>query len=56
MTVLVAYSADVFGDAALDHGVAEAERAGERLVVVNVTRGDAYVDTRYAGSDDAGHG
>ena len=54
MTVLVAYSADVYGDAALDHGVAEADRGGERLVVVNVTRGDACVDTRYAGSEAAG--
>jgi nucleotide-binding universal stress UspA family protein len=53
MTVLVAYSADTYGQAALDHGVVEAERAGERLVVVNVTRGDAYVDTRYAGEHDA---
>lgn len=51
MTVLVAYSADVYGEAALEHGVAEATRDGEPLVVVNVTRGDAYVDTRYAGDE-----
>ncbi|HET6561646.1 MAG TPA: universal stress protein [Marmoricola sp.] len=54
MTVLVAYSADVYGEAALDHGIAEASAAGERLVVVNVTRGDALVDERYAGADAAG--
>lgn len=53
MTVLVAYSADQYGAAALEHGVAEAVRGGERLVVVNVTQGDALVDPRYAGSTDA---
>jgi nucleotide-binding universal stress UspA family protein len=53
MTIVVAYSADVYGQAALEYGVSEAERAGERLVVVNVTRGDSLVDARYAGSVDA---
>jgi nucleotide-binding universal stress UspA family protein len=54
MTVLVAYSADAYGEAALDHGIAEATASGERLVVVNVTRGDALVDERYAGPEAAG--
>lgn len=49
MTVVVAYSADKFGEAALEHGAAEAARGQDRLIVVNVTKGDAYVDTRYAG-------
>ena len=31
MTVLVAYSADVYGEAALDHGIAEATASGQRL-------------------------
>ena len=53
MTVLVAYSADAYGEAALDYGIDEAARAAERLVVINVTRGDALVDTRYAGASDA---
>jgi nucleotide-binding universal stress UspA family protein len=53
MTILVAYSADIYGWAALDHGIAEAERSGDRLVVVNVTKGDSLVDTRYAGEADA---
>ena len=52
MTGQVANSADVYGPAPLEHGVAEATRDGEPLVVVNVTRGDAYVDTRYAGSSE----
>jgi nucleotide-binding universal stress UspA family protein len=53
MTILVAYSADEYGRAALDYGVSEATLSGERLVVVNVTRGDALIDARYAGSSDA---
>jgi len=53
MTVVVAYSADVYGEAALEHAIAEVTRTGERLVVVNVTRGDALVDRRFAGTGDA---
>jgi nucleotide-binding universal stress UspA family protein len=53
MTILVAYSADDYGRAALEYGIAEAVSGKEQLVVVNVTRGDALVDSRYAGSSDA---
>jgi nucleotide-binding universal stress UspA family protein len=53
MTILVAYSADDYGRAALDYGVSEAVREGERIVMVNVTRGDALVDARFAGPSDA---
>jgi nucleotide-binding universal stress UspA family protein len=53
MTVLVAYSPDQYGRAALEYGILEATRGQERLVVVNVTRGDALVDVRYAGTADA---
>ncbi len=53
MTIVVAYSADVYGQAALDYGMAEATQTRERLVVVNVTRGDALVDARYANSANA---
>ena len=52
MSVVVAYSADEFGQAALEHGTAEAVRRSTRLVVVNGTRGDALVDTRYAHDDE----
>ncbi|QIK66162.1 universal stress protein [Nocardioides sp. HDW12B] len=50
MTVVVAYSNDVYGAAALDYGVGLAAEGGDRLVVVNATRGDKLVDDRYAGS------
>jgi nucleotide-binding universal stress UspA family protein len=53
MTILVAYTPDEYGRAAMDYGVQEATQTQERLVVVNVTRGDALVDVRYAGASDA---
>ena len=46
--IVVAYSADVYGRAALDHGARIALDSSARLVIVNATRGDAYVDPRYA--------
>jgi nucleotide-binding universal stress UspA family protein len=49
MTVVVAYSNDTYGAAALDYGVAMAQEGQDRLVVVNATRGDKLVDDRYAG-------
>jgi nucleotide-binding universal stress UspA family protein len=50
--VVVAYSADEYGAAALDQGVALARAEGAPLVVVNATRGDALVDRRYAHDAD----
>ena len=52
MSIIVAYSPDVYGRAALDHGVAEALLRQTRLVVVNATRGDSLVDTHYAHEDE----
>lgn len=48
MSVVVAYSPDVFGKAALSYGATEATRRGEKLIVVNDTKGDSYVDKRLA--------
>ena len=48
MTIVVGYSADPFGRAALEHGIAEAKLRGSTLRVVNSTAGDAYVDERFA--------
>jgi nucleotide-binding universal stress UspA family protein len=48
MTIVVGYSADPFGWAALEHGIAEAKRRDSSLHVVNSTAGDAYVDSRFA--------
>ncbi len=52
MTIVVAYSPDRFGRAALAHGAAEATLRGEHLLVVNDTRGDALVDDRFAHQDE----
>ena len=52
MTIVVAYSPDRYGRAALAHGAAEATMRGENLLVVNDTRGDALVDDRFAHEDE----
>jgi nucleotide-binding universal stress UspA family protein len=49
--VVVAFSPDEYGEAALAAGVDEAQRRGVPLVVVNATRGDAYVDPHFADAD-----
>src|ERR1044072_262358 len=48
MTIVVGYSADPYGRAALENGIAEAKLRGSTLCVVNSTAGDAYVDARFA--------
>ena len=52
MSVVVTYSPDEFGQAALSYGATEASRRGERLVVVNPTKGDAYVDPKFAREEE----
>ncbi|GAA3546921.1 universal stress protein [Aeromicrobium flavum] len=52
MTIVVGYSPDRYGRAALAHGAAEATLRGEHLLVVNDTRGDALVDDRFAHEDE----
>ena len=51
MSVVVGYIPDEYGEAALHEALAEAQRRGTGLVVVNATRGDALVDRRYVGDD-----
>ena len=50
--VVVAYTPDDYGRAALDQGAAVARAGGARLVVVNDTRGDKYADPRFAQDDE----
>lgn len=52
MTVVVGYSPDPSGRAALEHAVAEAGDKRERLVVVNATAGQSLVDSRFAPDAD----
>lgn len=50
--IVIGYTADPFGHAALEHGIAEAKLRGTDLLVVNATSGESYVDTRFAGADE----
>jgi nucleotide-binding universal stress UspA family protein len=47
-TIVVGWTPDEFGEAALRRGIEEAHLRSGRVVVVNATRGDALVDDRYA--------
>ena len=47
-TIVVGWTPDEFGEAALRRGLEEAVLRGGRVVAVNATRGDALVDERYA--------
>lgn len=49
MTVVVGYIPNEFGEVALAAGVREARRRGSRVVVVNATRGDSYIDEMFVG-------
>ncbi len=46
--IVVGYSADEFGRAALEHGITEAKRRDTALLVINATSGESYVDKRFA--------
>jgi nucleotide-binding universal stress UspA family protein len=46
--IVVGYTADRYGQAALDQALIEAALRGTGLVVINATRGDAYVDPNFA--------
>jgi nucleotide-binding universal stress UspA family protein len=50
-TIVVGWSPDEYGEAALHRAVEEARLRDGRVVVVNATRGDALVDERYADED-----
>ncbi|MCV7068034.1 universal stress protein [Mycolicibacterium farcinogenes] len=46
--IVIGYTADAFGAAAIEHGIAEAKLRGTGLLVINSTSGEAYVDGRFA--------
>jgi nucleotide-binding universal stress UspA family protein len=48
MTIVAGYIPNQYGKAALAAGISEARLRGLRLVVVNATKGDAWVDTHFA--------
>jgi nucleotide-binding universal stress UspA family protein len=49
MSVVVGYIPNEYGEAALTEALAEAQRRGTGVVVVNTSRGDSLVDKRYVG-------
>lgn len=46
--IVIGYTPDRFGQAALDAGIAEARLRGSDLLVLNSTPGDSYVDAAFA--------
>ena len=46
--IVVGYSANQYGDAALEHAIAEATLRSTSLLVVNSSKGDALVDATFA--------
>jgi nucleotide-binding universal stress UspA family protein len=50
--IVVGYTADSFGDAALEHGISEAKLRETTLLVINATSGNSYVDSRFAGEHE----
>lgn len=46
--IVIGYTPDAFGAAALQHGIAEARLRQARVLVVNATAGESYVDRRFA--------
>ncbi len=48
--IVIGYSADRYGDAALEHGLAEAKLRGTGLLVINATAELSHPDPRFAGS------
>ena len=52
--IVVAWSPDDYGRAAVEAALVEARRRGVGVVVVNATRGDALVDDSYASTEQLG--
>ena len=46
--IVIGYTTDIYGQAALEHGIAEAKLRQTSLLVFNSTQGDSYVDAAFA--------
>lgn len=49
--IVIGYTADQFGQAALDHGIAEARLRDTGVLLINSTAGDAYTDATFASAE-----
>lgn len=54
-TILVGFTPDEFGRAAVKHAAAEARQRGYGLLIVNGSKGDAFVDQRFAAPEVLQH-
>ncbi len=52
--IVVGYTPDSYGLAALEHGIAEARIRDAAVTVLNATKGDALADPRFADSGAVG--
>ncbi|WP_132144941.1 universal stress protein [Kribbella antiqua] len=52
MKILVGYVPTPEGEAALTAAAAEAELRGASVLLLNTSRGDAYIDARYANEEE----
>ncbi len=50
--IVVGWTPDEYGRAAVEHATAEAALDGSGVILVNGSKGDAYVDLRFASSDE----
>lgn len=50
--IVVGYTANQYGHAALDHAIEEARLRGSGLLVINATDGESYVDRTFASDDE----
>lgn len=49
--IVIGFTADRFGQAALEHGIAEATLRDTGVLVINSTPGDAYTDPAFASAE-----
>lgn len=52
MTIVIGFTPEPASTHALERGLAEARLRGESVLVVNATKGDAFVDPGYGGEAD----
>mgnify|MGYP002716597783 CR=1 FL=1 len=52
MTIVIGFTPEPASAQALERGLAEAGLRGEDVLLVNATKGDAFVDTRYGQQGD----
>jgi nucleotide-binding universal stress UspA family protein len=52
MTIVIGYIPNAYGEAALTAGIEEANRRNTGVLVVNASKGDTMIDSKYVGESD----